>query len=596
MKFKEGWLFLLLAPALVAGCFFAPYIGFDDSAHVDHELLKPGVTFFDTFKPTENSTYFPITILSYRFDLWLAKIFGATNPAPIMRADSLLLHTLAAFFLWRALLALGLNRWLSFFAAASWLAHPAACESVAWVSERKNVLAGFFGFASLWVWFCSPLPSGGEGPGVRGRRYILTFILFTLALLSKPTAAGFLPVYFVYDILRVFRSPNPFPPLLPPNLKTRLRIPSLITFILMIVLIILLAQVNYDKTTRAYVQIAGGNHFTAALTDVPILVQYIYNSLLPISLSIFYYSPIITSPADTHFILNLLILAAIVFVTFKFSPNRTRTLFYWGWFVGALGPALNIIPLPYLMQDRYAYFSLPAILLLAGETFASVYNKLVPNYSSSLPKIAAIGIPVLLAISSIFRSGVYAHDIHLFTDAIQKQPQSAYAQQFYAITLAEAADRTELLDGSPEAIVPIRQEALKHLGLSAQSPDFDRLLEPGRVKILIGVLNERLGNSAAAVPILLGELKKPLKPYNRVIGFMALARISLKANDAETARKYVDDAASASTSRSDEIQFLKALCLEKLDRKTEAIDILRGIPEKSMTYKRAQAELKRMNP
>src|SRR5208283_1456715 len=99
---------------------------------------------------------------------WLHLLFPESGNAPGYRLTSLLIHLASALVLWRIFLSLKAGRWCSLFAAAAWVAHPAACESVAWISERKNVLAACF---------------------------------YLLAVLSKPTAAGFLIVFAAYEFL-----------------------------------------------------------------------------------------------------------------------------------------------------------------------------------------------------------------------------------------------------------------------------------------------------------------------------------------------------------------------------------------------------------
>ena len=589
LSFKDGQLdflwIVLLAPVLIAGCYRADFIGFDDRAHYEHELMQENVPLSSVFKASENSTYFPITILSYRADRWIFKHVllpfqppGAKwSAAPVVRLDSLLLHILAGIFLWRALLTLGLGRWTSLFVAAGWAAHPAACESVAWISERKNVLAAFFGFASLWAWFAPNLKTAA--------RVSLTCFLFCAAILSKPTAAGFVPVYFLFELLLARKDTA---------IRTRWAA-SAAMLAGMLALIVLLAKINYAKTTHSYVAPAGGSHFTAALTDIPILNQYIFNSMLPVALSIFYYNRIVTTPLDGFFLLHFLLLAALFFGSLKLSANRPRTLFLWGWFIGALGPALNIIPLPYLMQDRYAYMALPAILALFAEGVERLYEFGVKLPTPGVPRMAAVGGALLLAGGAFFRSAVYSNDFELFKDAVEKQPQSAYARQFFALTLAETADRLELAgEGDAATLKTLRQEALKQMEACVQCPDSERLLEPGRARVVLGVLRERLGDSAAALPVLIAELKQPQKPYVQVIAYLSLARITQQAGNAELALKYVELAIASSSAHeaTPEMLYQKGLCLEQLGRGAEAKEIYRTIPENTFTHQRAVGRLK----
>ena len=92
---------------------------------------------------------------------------------------NVLLHGLNAVLVWTAL------RWLGvpggWWAAALFAVHPVEVESVAWITERKNVLSGLFFLGALLAWL--------RGEGIGGRRapwgYPLAALAFAAALLSK---------------------------------------------------------------------------------------------------------------------------------------------------------------------------------------------------------------------------------------------------------------------------------------------------------------------------------------------------------------------------------------------------------------------------
>src|SRR4029077_5666379 len=95
---------------------------------------------------------------------------------------NILLHAANAFLLWRLLLSLRVpGAWL---AAAIFGLHPVKVESVAWITERKNVLMGFFFLLSLisWVRFVEAKPKEA------GNSYGLALLFYALALFSKTTA------------------------------------------------------------------------------------------------------------------------------------------------------------------------------------------------------------------------------------------------------------------------------------------------------------------------------------------------------------------------------------------------------------------------
>ncbi len=595
---RDALLIVLLAPALVAGCYSAGFLEYDDGAHYNHELVLLDSPWKDFAKVSKN-TYFPVVVLSYRLDRYF---FESVPPAPIQRSKaapgvrfhSLLLHVLAGIFLWRALLHLRVGRWMSLFAATAWTLHPAACESVCWISERKNVLAAFFGFASLWVYF----------GGVRNTwcRALATGGLFALAMLSKPNAAGFLPVYFVYEVWEFVQRRSDVvtsgerAAITPPNI-----VPTVLLWAGCAGLIVFLAKLNFRTCDSSTVTLAGGSLWTVALTDVPIVTEYIYNSVIPSGLSIFYYSPIVTTLASVFFWTRLATLVAMLAGTIWISSQRWRTVFLWGWFFGTLGPALNLVPIPYLMQDRYAYFALPAIVLIAAETAVRTYEKvrLWSNDAASshrkMGQYAAIGASVFVAAMAVLRSGVYRNDYELQSDGVRKQPQSSYAQMHHALTLSQVADLNELSGKGDSGMIRTTREAvLAHLQLCEACPDFDRMLDPGRVRLLVGVTLERLGRVDLAYPALLTELKQPQKPYNIPAACAAMARMELlrgRADDGLAWLEYCVRAASL-PQLTPEMLYLKGNCLEQLKRFTDARAVYAVIPTSSLAYDRAQARLK----
>jgi len=130
--------------------------------------------------------YYPLVHSSFwvEYQLWGLAPLG-------YHVVNVLLHALAAFLLWRVLSALGVpGAWL---AAAIFALHPVHVESVAWVTERKNVLSGVFALGSLLAY----IRAGGVVDDTSGgrstrRMYGLALLAFACALLSK-TVTGSLP-------------------------------------------------------------------------------------------------------------------------------------------------------------------------------------------------------------------------------------------------------------------------------------------------------------------------------------------------------------------------------------------------------------------
>lgn len=184
---REVWLALALllmvwaayAPALRAG-----YIWDDESFVTDNPHLRS----VDGLKkiwgaPSENPHYYPLLLTMFwaQFQLW------GLHPAGY-HAVNILMHSLNVLLLWR--IAARLRVPGAWFAAAVFAVHPVNVASVAWVTELKNTLSGFFYLAALAAW----LRYGEAGrPGRAGAGwYGLFVLLFLLALMSKTTTFSLL--------------------------------------------------------------------------------------------------------------------------------------------------------------------------------------------------------------------------------------------------------------------------------------------------------------------------------------------------------------------------------------------------------------------
>src|SRR5687768_8817199 len=134
--------------------------------------------------PRSLPQYYPLTHTSF----WIEyRLFG--DSAGGYHIVNILLHTAAAILLWRVLVLLEVPAAL--LAACLFAIHPVQAESVAWITERKNLLSGVFYFAAALMYLKSRT--------AWNRHYMAAFVLFIAALLSKTVACS-LPAALVLVI------------------------------------------------------------------------------------------------------------------------------------------------------------------------------------------------------------------------------------------------------------------------------------------------------------------------------------------------------------------------------------------------------------
>ncbi len=168
-----GMLVAAYGPALQAG-----FIWDDDDYVTENPLLHAPDGFERIWLSMDApSQYFPLvyTVFRIEYGLWGLDPFG-------YHLINVLFHAANALLLWLLLRRLEIAG--AWFAAAVFALHPVQVESVAWITERKNLMSLFFSLASLLAWMRFAEPRGGSGR----RFYAASLAFYALALSSKVTA------------------------------------------------------------------------------------------------------------------------------------------------------------------------------------------------------------------------------------------------------------------------------------------------------------------------------------------------------------------------------------------------------------------------
>jgi tetratricopeptide (TPR) repeat protein len=178
----SAWLFVLILAAATIFAYRPAWHGgflWDDDRYVTNNklLTAPDGLRRIWFSLDSPSQYFPLVYTTFRIEhgLWGLNPFG-------YHWVNILLHVANAVLLWRLLVRLNVpGAWL---AGAIFALHPVQVESVAWITERKNVLMGFFFLLTLLAW-TTFVDQRTNRPW---RCYVLALVLYGLALSAKSTA------------------------------------------------------------------------------------------------------------------------------------------------------------------------------------------------------------------------------------------------------------------------------------------------------------------------------------------------------------------------------------------------------------------------
>lgn len=170
--------FMVYLPSLQNG-----FVNWDDSANIYENFYITNITDWESllnyvkgiFSTTVIGNYNPLTIFTFA----LEKIFyGLDNPG-YWHLDNIILHVLCVLLIFRISLALNLELIPAAFCALLFGIHPMRVESVAWITERKDVLYGFFYLFALYYYIKSVKSS------FRQRYVFLITLSFILSLLAK---------------------------------------------------------------------------------------------------------------------------------------------------------------------------------------------------------------------------------------------------------------------------------------------------------------------------------------------------------------------------------------------------------------------------
>jgi tetratricopeptide (TPR) repeat protein len=356
------------------------------------------ITIKNTFSSYEQGNYHPLTMLTYCIEYTKFKL----NPKPY-HIHNLLLHILNALLVFGFIWLLTKQKWVALITSILFAIHPMHVESVAWVSERKDVLYSFFYLAALcsYIFYL-------EKEKNKIAFYVLTFLLFIVASLSKAMAISFPIVLFTIDYF------------LNKKITTK-NVLEKIPF-LVVSIILGIVAISAQKSGKAIEDVLEYNFFDRILFSCYGIFTYLWKLIAPLQLSCFYKYP---NKIDGHypilFYIAPLVIFALVFLIYK-SKNKDL-IFGFGFFIITIAMVLQILPVgAAIIAERYTYLPYIGIFFVIARLINNrIENNTEQTNALKIPSIiAVITFGIICCYLTLQRTKVWHDSISLWSDAIEK--------------------------------------------------------------------------------------------------------------------------------------------------------------------------------
>lgn len=440
--------------------FQSEFVNWDDDINITKNRFIHDWTFDNIrhiFSSTVIGNYNPLSILSFAIE---RAIFGVENLSLVVHTNNLLLHLINVFLVWRIVGEMGFTKWSAFGVALLFGIHPMRVESVAWATERKDVLFSAFYFAAL-LQYIKYLKSNNYG--FLNRYLLAAFGLFILALFSKVQAVSLPLSMLALDYY--FRRPLNFKLILE---KTHFFIGSLIYGSATIMTLKNANTIADDQTLYTFFErIIIGFHSYAV---------YVGKFIFPWVMSPLYPYPA-TIPA-TFYLTALLFVASVVGIFWAYRRGMTLLVFGWVFFF------VNFIFLAQIvgagqgfLADRFTYVPyFGFFILLAAYTEGSLFStvkdytfkingietvtdatldikNIVRHAPSSTVKYGFMALCVVFFYMTFQQTKVWQNGDTLWSKALEYDDSAATAWQNRGLYFREAKDFKRALGNLDTAII-----------------------------------------------------------------------------------------------------------------------------------------------
>jgi tetratricopeptide (TPR) repeat protein len=489
--------FLIIATMLVYGQVGShSFIDFDDPEYITENVhVKTGVTWENivwAFTSAHSNNWHPLTWISHMIDV---QLFGL-DPGKhhLVNVFIHIVNSLLLFLLFRVMTK---SIWPSAFVAILFALHPLHVESVAWASERKDVLSTFF-----WIVTIAAYVRYTVKPDIG--RYLPVFIFLAFGLMAKQMLVTLPFVLLLLDVWPLRRisfgsaktatttrkdakrkqiaknslskTQESFSLTSLTNLVME-KIPLLILSITAGIIVFLVQSKSGTVKSLEYISLP-----IRLENAIVSYLHYLWQMLWPVHLSIFYPHPesLFALWKIGSAVLLLLIISALVIYH---CPKKPYLFVGWFWYLGTLVPVIGLVQVGVqAMADRYTYIPLIGIFIMIAWGVSDLTGRL--RYRREIIITLSAFIIALLAVQSERQSGYWKTNIDLYRHALEVTDNNywAYNNLGAAIGLRGDIDGAINYFSRSSAIHPQYLSAQKNMAIALyQKGDYKealRYLEP----------------------------------------------------------------------------------------------------------------------
>ena len=443
MRFNERQVLFLISAGLVLVTFIAyepilhsSFVLFDDPTYVtENPNVTGGITqqsVIWAFTKSYASNWHPLTWLSHMLD---CEIYGLKPLGH--HVTNLLLHIVNSLLLFWLFQKMTGAIWKSAFVAAAFALHPIHVESVAWISERKDVLSALFWMLTILAYiYYVRKPNFG--------RYILVLAAFVMGLMSKPMVVtlpfvlvllDFWPLNRIHNKNTEFRINNEESKESPPNSQFSI-LNSFYEKIPMFALSVVSSVITFvaQQREKSVISLMVWPLYLRIINAIGCYFNYVVNIIYPKNLSNLY-----LFPGKMSIDSATLAIMGVVLLLYLYGRGRPWLIVGLLWYLGTLIPVIGLIQVGnQLMADRYMYLPSIGLFIIIAWGAEEIFTK--KHLPKTVPAACATAAIIAMTLLTRIQTGYWQDSEKLFTHALSATKNNYIMHDAYGLYLCKRCD------------------------------------------------------------------------------------------------------------------------------------------------------------